>query len=347
MIYQWNKPLWHKLLGQAGRLPHALLLCGPAGGGKMDFARALAARLLCETASGEAEACGNCPSCKWFAAGNHPDFRLIEPGGDETGPEGEGGEVEPASQKKKSEQIRIDQVRALDDFLSIGTHRQGARVIIVHPAEAMNRATANALLKMLEEPSASTLFILITNNRRKLLPTILSRCQTLNFPKSPPEQALVWLRESSVPHAEELLSHAGGMPLMAVDEAAGWAHLEGFYRDLAQIEQAGPIVIAGRWEAQLKESRDGAASVDKAAFVLWMQKWVFDLISVKLCGAVVFHAHKLKEVRAAAARASISALFDYYSDLLRIKAVAQHPLNPRLFLEDMLSRYARAASSGR
>jgi DNA polymerase-3 subunit delta' len=78
-----------------------------------------------------------------------------------------------------------------------------------------------------------------------------------------------------------------------------------------------------------------------------MQKWVLDLLIMKLCGLAIFHAHKLQEVRAAAGRASISALFDCYNELLRIKAVSQHPLNPRLFLEDMLSRYARAALSGR
>lgn len=311
----------------------------------MDFARALAARLLCEKASGHAEACGNCPSCNWFSTGNHPDFRLIEPGSDET--DGLDAEGELDTQKKKSEQIRINQIRALDNFLAIGTHRQGFRVIVIQPAESMNQATANALLKMLEEPSSSTLFILITNNRKRLLPTILSRCQTFNFPKPTTDQALAWLRESDIPHAEDLISHTGGMPLAAVREAGNWDQLDGFYRDLAQLEQAGPVAVAGRWEAWLKESKDGKAAVDRRTLVIWMQKWVFDLLVMKLCGLTVFHAHKAQEVQAAAGRCSIAALIDCYNDFLRIKAVSQHPLNPRLFLEDMLSRYARAALSGR
>lgn len=345
MIYSWQKELWSRLIEQTDRLPHALLLAGPQGGGKMDFSRALAARLLCEKVSGIDEACGKCPSCTWFSAGNHPDFRLIEPGSDES--EGMDGDTEPLSPKKKSEQIRINQIRALDDFLGIGTHRQGARVIIIQPAEAMNQATANALLKMLEEPSTSTLFILVTNNKKKLLPTILSRCQTLNFPKPTASQAAAWLRESGIPHAGDLLSHAGGMPLAALEEAGNWERLDGFYRDLAQLELAGAVAIAGRWEAWLKENKDGEASIDRHTLVIWMQKWVFDLVLMKLCGLAVFHTHKLQEVRAAAGRASITALFDCYNELLRIKAVSQHPLNPRLFLEDMLSRYVRAALSGR
>jgi DNA polymerase-3 subunit delta' len=180
-----------------------------------------------------------------------------------------------------------------------------------------------------------------------LLPTILSRCQTFNFPKPTTDQALAWLRDSGIPHAEDLLSHAGGMPLAAVEEAGNGDRLDGFYRDLAQLEQAGPVAVAGRWEVWLKENKDGEAAVDRRTLVIWMQKWVFDLLFMKLCGLVMFHAHKVQEVRAAAGRCSITALIDCYNDFLRIKAVSQHPLNPRLFLEDMLSRYARAALSGR
>lgn len=345
MIYSWHKELWDKLIAQAERLPHALILAGPPGGGKTDFARAMAARLLCEKASGGEEACGTCPSCNWFSMGNHPDFRLIEPGGDEQ--EDLETESEPTALKKKSEQIRINQIRSLDDFLSIGTHRQGARIVVIQPAESMNNATANALLKMLEEPSPSTLFILVTNNKRRLLPTILSRCQTHNFSKPSAGHALAWLRESGMPHAEDLLAHAGGMPLAATEEAGNWDRLDGFYRDLAQLELAGPVTIAGRWEAWLKENKDGESAMDKRTLVIWMQKWVFDLIIMKLSGLAIFHAHKLQEVRAAAGRASVSALIDCYNELMRIKAVSQHPLNPRLFLEDLLSRYARAALSGR
>ena len=343
MIYSWNKELWDRLVEQLGRLPHALLLAGPPGGGKKDFARALAARLLCERASGNCEACGKCPSCNWLSTGNHPAFRLIEPGGDD--PEDLETESEPATQKKKSEQIRISQIRALDDFLGIGTHRQGARVIVIQPAEAMNHATANALLKMLEEPSTSTLFILVSNNKRRLLPTILSRCQALNFPKPAVTQAIAWLKESGTPHAENLLAHAGGMPLAALGEAGDWDRLQEFYRDLAQLEQAGPVAIAGRWETWLKENKEGGSAIDKRTLVVWMQKWIFDLLAMKLCGKSFFHSHNQPAVRAAAGRASITALVDCYNEFLRIKAVSQHPLNPRLFLEDMLSRYARAALS--
>lgn len=345
MIYNWHESNWNRLLEQPERMPHALLLSGPQGGGKTQFAQFLAARLLCEEAQGISQACGKCVSCKLFAGRNHPDFRSITPGGDEAEESESEAEVKPV--KKKSDQIRIDQIRALDKLIGIGTLRMGNRVILIQPAEAMNPATANSLLKILEEPSASTLFILITNNKKRLLPTILSRCRTLSFPKPTAKQALDWLRQTNVPHAEDLLAHAGGMPLSALEEANQWDRLDEFFRDLSSLDSTGPVAIAGRWESWLKEGKDEDTVFDKRTLVIWLQKWVFDLILVKLCGQTFYHAQRLQEVRKAASGASVTALFDCYNDLLRIKAVSQHPLNPRLFLEDILSRYARAAMSGR
>ncbi|MCK6384223.1 MAG: DNA polymerase III subunit delta' [Rhodocyclaceae bacterium] len=345
MIYSWQKELWNRLLGQPERIPHALLLSGLAGGGKIVFAQSLAARLLCETAIGLDQACGSCPSCNWLQSGNHPDFRLIEPGSDEP-VDGE-TESEDISAKKKSDQIRIHQIRELDDFLTIGTHRHGRRVIIIRPAEAMNQTTANSILKTLEEPSLTTLFILVTNNKKRLLPTILSRCQVLHFQKPPIPTALEWLRQSDAKHAQQLLAHAGGMPLAAMEEDGHWEQLEVFFNDLSEIEHSGPVAIAGRWESWLKENKNGEAALQRRTLIIWMQKWIFDLVSMKICGGLLFHPHKLMELRTTAERASLNALIDCYNDFLRIRAAAQHPLNLRLFLEDMLSRYARAALSGR
>lgn len=347
MIFSWQNKVWLRLLGRLEQLPHALLLAGPQGGGKSEFARTLAARLLCEKADGVAFACGECLPCGWFASGNHPDFRLVEPGGGEAGDEDGESAVEAPPAKRKSEQIRIDQIRALEDFLAIGTHRHGARIVIIQPAEAMNQATANALLKVLEEPTASTLFLLVSNNQRRLLPTIRSRCQTIEFPKPDREEALAWLRQTKTARAEELLAHAGGMPLAATAEGANAERLDQFLGDLASIGRTGPVATAARWESWLKEGKEGVSDIDKRTLVTWLQKWVYDLVAVKISGRAVYHERRLAELRAASVAASASGLIDCYNELLRIRAVAQHPLNPRLFLEDMLSRYVRAVASGK
>jgi DNA polymerase-3 subunit delta' len=342
MIYPWQIECWRNILARFERMPHALLLAGPQGGGKMAFAETLAARMLCERAAEQSMACGACPSCTWFAAGNHPDFRLIVPDVDEP----EGTELDQAQPKKKSDQIRIHQIRALDDFLAVGTHRHGARVIIISPTESMNLPTANALLKMLEEPSITTLFMLVTYNKKRLLPTILSRCQTIDFPKPTIREGMDWLRQNGPQHAEQLLAHAGGMPLAAIDEAENWMLLEEFFRDLTLIERIGAMSIAARWESWLKEGKEGKKALDRRTLVIWMQKWLFDLLMVKSGGIAVFHSHWMKEIQAVSGRASLTELMDCYNDFLKIKGIAQHPMNPRLFLEDMLTRYARAALSG-
>lgn len=346
MIYSWQNDLWKKLTGQLDHLPHALLFAGPAGSGKSDFAQALVARILCEVASTAAQACGKCASCRWLMTGNHPDFRSIEPESEE----GEEPEQEktPVASKKKSTQIRIGQIRSLNDFTGIGAHRQGGtRIILIRPAEAMNHATANSLLKILEEPSSNTLFILITDNKRKLLPTILSRCQAIPFPKPPPQQSLAWLDENSVEQSRMLLEHAGGLPLAAAREAALRNRLEDFHRDLIQIDKLGLTTISARWETWLKEDKGGDAAIDKSILTTWLQKWIFDLIQFKLTGQILFNSKYYTEIHKITYNYSLNTLIESYSDMLKLKAVSLHPLNPRLFLEDLLARYARAISMRR
>ncbi len=178
----WNDELRRQFLGQGiSRLPHASLLIGPPGVGKAAFAEQIASLLLCESPSAAMIACGECASCRWLAAGNHPDFRRVAPDED--------GEPETASTEKTAEKgkkrspgiIRIDQIRELEGFVFVGSHREGNRVVLITEAEAMNPAAANSLLKILEEPPSSVYFLLISTRSRSLLPTLRSRCRVLPF----------------------------------------------------------------------------------------------------------------------------------------------------------------------
>ena len=133
--HDWHAAAWTKLLGDAGRLPHAMLLGGPAGLGKTAFAEALVARLLCEQMGDEAasSACGRCNSCNWLRTGNHPDFRLVQPeevGAEDAGEEGaETPKLESTVRKPGQGQVKVDQIRGLEDFVFMGSHRQGNRVL--------------------------------------------------------------------------------------------------------------------------------------------------------------------------------------------------------------------------
>ena len=159
-MIELHPEFWAGLLARRARLPHALLLSGQRGIGKFALARQFAESLLCEQPGVAQEACGHCAACGWLRQGNHPDFRLLQP--EALAGEAAGSEPDASGSKKKpSQQITIDQIRDLDEFLHVGTHRQGARIVLIHPAEAMNRATANAILKSLEEPIPGTLFLLV------------------------------------------------------------------------------------------------------------------------------------------------------------------------------------------
>src|SRR5882672_9956758 len=156
-MFKWQEPTWKRWAPMLERLPHAILMHSGGGWGEFEFAQTVAQSLLCENPRADGRACGQCQACAWFGLGNHPDFRLLVP--ESLAPETEEG-AEPG--KKRSEQIRIEQVRELADFLAVGTHRAGLRVILIYPAEAMNANTQNALLKNLEEPPPATVFLLVT-----------------------------------------------------------------------------------------------------------------------------------------------------------------------------------------
>jgi DNA polymerase-3 subunit delta' len=317
------------------------LLTGPEGIGKGHFALAAAARLLCESPV-ESDACGKCPSCRWFVSDNHPDFRHIIPAAD-VEPD------EPASEgdrKKGSRQILIDQIRELEDFVFIGGHRNGARVVVVEPAEAMNHSAQNALLKILEEPPSSVYFILVSSQWRRLLPTIRSRCRTMALPRPSVEEAQAWLKSEKAKSAVDLLPILGNAPLLAVAEAerGRGSILVGVLESLAEPGRD-PLQLASRWQNQLQLKSEGGLPME--AFVQLIQKWLFDLALFKLSGRNRLGINRKSSIQQLADKASASALIRCYNDLMKFRALASHPLNPQLFLEDVAERYLRALAAER
>lgn len=331
------KPLpWHRgelesVLRDRSRLPHALLVHGPVGIGKTEFAHALAASVLCEDPRG-ALACEACASCHWFSQANHPDYREIVPESaleDEEGPEGEGAKAD----KAKSLVIKVEQIRPLADFVALTTHRAGYRVMLIRPAEALHPAAANALLKTLEEPPPYTLIILVSNQPARLLATIRSRCRRLALHAPPPETALEWLRGQSIPEAAAVLSAAGGAPLLARDLAEP-PEAELRKRLLTELARPGGA-----------DTLQFAAGIEKAGverFVHWMQTWVHDLVRLRLAGDVRHHGEYAAALRSRAKDADLEALLALDRELAAARGLASHPLNARLVAEHLLMSYNRA-----
>ena len=332
------KPLaWHaaelaRLLGDRAHMPHALLLHGPAGIGKAEFARALAAGLLCESPRAGL-ACGQCASCHWFSQGNHPDFREIVP---EAAAEEEEGEAEAApgkAEKAKSLVIKIEQVRAVGELVSLTTHRAGWRVLVFRPAESLHPAAANALLKTLEEPPPQTMIALVSDRPARLLPTIRSRCRPLALGLPAAAEALAWLREQGVAEPEVALASAGGAPLLARD-LADPAEAELRRRVLGELAKPSGADLLGF-----------APGIDRQAIeraIHWMQTWVSDVARVKLAGSPRHHPDFAAALHAKARTANLERLFELDRELTEARRLAAHPLNPRLVAEHLLMAYNRA-----
>jgi DNA polymerase III subunit delta' len=330
IAFPWHRGELSRLLADRARIPHALLVHGSAGIGKVEFARALAASVLCETPC-EGIACGTCASCHWYSQGNHPDFREIVPEASLEEEEGEDAGAKP--DKAKSLVIKIEQVRAVADFMALTTHRAGYRVLLIHPAEAMHPAAANALLKTLEEPPAHTLIVLVSDQPARLLATIRSRCRMLSLGAPPREEALEWLRAQGVAAPEIALAGAGGAPLLARDLAEP-PEAELRRRVLAELSRPGgadPVQFAVGMEK---------ASVER--FIYWMQTWVHDLLRVRLAGEARHHGDLGPALKARAQSADVEGLFALERELVDARRLASHPLNPRLVAEHLLMAYNRA-----
>ena len=212
-MHPWNQPILDSFEARIARLPHALLIHGPRGVGKLALAERLAQRLLCEAKDGVKRPCDACDPCRWYAAGNHPDFRRIEP-------EILWKEPPPDKDKKPSRVIKIEQIRELRDFLYVKSSRAGLRIALIHPANDMQQPAYSALLKGLEEPPPEVVFILVTHRAALLPATIRSRCVALPVPVPPRDAALSWMAGQGVKGAERWLAFAGGAPLRGLQYAA-------------------------------------------------------------------------------------------------------------------------------
>lgn len=334
-IYKLNIKLRTQLLAQGfERLPHALLLAGPAGLGKREFAENLAASLLCEAGTPEFDACGTCPSCRWLMAGSHPDFRCVAPAGDEGAEEG----ATEKAKKRSPGSIRIDQIRELEDFVFVGSHRQANRVVLLTEAESMNPAAANALLKILEEPPSSVYFLIVSSNIKNLLPTLRSRCRVVSF--TTPEKAVAaeFLGAAGLEkQATRYLALAGGAPLQVMQwKSEGQLTAIDTLVESLIAPLSDPIQLAARWDALLKN--ENAFRLEH--LVTGIQRWLFDLALERMSGEVHYHGDwpRPKDIAALDPLALLAA----WRELLPLRRSARHPLNPLLFME-MLAFYTLRA----
>lgn len=335
MLYPWQSQDWTRLNDLRAQLPHALLLQAVPGIGEVDLARTFAQGLLCEAPRDDLSPCGTCGACQWFASGNHPDFRLVCPEALAEPVAGEAKADADGDKKTKtpSKEIKIEQVRELIDFASLGSHRQGRRVVLLYPAESLNLPAANALLKTLEEPPEGVVFVLVTTQPDRLLPTILSRCRRLILTRPDSGAASQWLmREAGLDAttAAAVLAEAGGAPLAArtLAEAEERSWRDWLLGALAQGAAIDPFACA---EQLHKGNLPGILET--------LQRWCFDVLAERMAGTARFYPARGDALRRCGDTTDDVRLLGFLRELAQQRQVQNHPLNTKVLLEALFLQY--------
>ena len=224
-LLPWTQAAFDAFFSSPERQAHAYLLAGHSGLGKTVFAELLAKTMLCLEQG--TDACGQCQSCRLFESGSHPDLHVLQSEKRTVeiddlfatyAPRYLEDENKRKRRKKPSAVIAIDQVRDVIPDINTRPHLSGCRIIILNTAEDLNVNAANSLLKSLEEPPSECFFLLISHEPGRLLPTIRSRCNRIDFRTPEKQQALEWLNNHLPGRSDtgDLLDRAAGLPLRAL-----------------------------------------------------------------------------------------------------------------------------------
>lgn len=236
-LYPWLKPHWQHLQSQvtANRLPHAMLWISPVGLGSDTFALQYLQWLMCIEPESTG-ACGHCNHCHLFEAGTHPDFHHL-------------------TLVDKSKDIKIEQIRELISKLVERPYQGGKRLVLVEPADRLNKAAANAFLKSLEEPGDDTFILLLTSRPESLSATIRSRCQTMLI-QAPDENVAFDFVQERLPDdpniSRRAIKYAQNQPLTAVEliESGKLQQRSDFisYLTASATGHLDPIALAGQYK---------------------------------------------------------------------------------------------------
>ena len=237
-----------------GRLAHAYLFTGPPGVGKRLFAGELAKALLCECPPAELTACDRCAACVQVEAGTHPDFLSV-------------------SRPEDTSEFPIAVMRDLCQRFALKSARGRGKVVLVDDADDLNEESANCFLKTLEEPPPRSVLILIGTSPDRQLPTIVSRCQVVNFGPLPAADVADLLRAGGVEDEaliERLMPLSEGSPgvARALSDPALWE----FRRTLVEgltADRLDSVGLAQQWNRFVEEAgKEGAVQRQRASLCL-------------------------------------------------------------------------------
>jgi DNA polymerase-3 subunit delta' len=304
-----------------GRFPHALLIQDVPGGGGAQLALLAAQTALCTAAAGAAP-CGHCRGCERVVSQAHPDLWFVEP-------------------EEDSRQIKVDQVRVLNETLALTGHVASASVAIFNPADTLTASSANALLKTLEEPRPGVLIILVTAVAARLPATVLSRCLRLRIELPQPANTAAWLRQQrGAGDWQEVLEVLGNAPLLALGvepaellriRAATQAEIEGTLAGTVDI-----AAVAERW-AQRDEFE---------LRLLCAENWVTRRLAARLAEtSSLTELHTAAHLPSMNSSMNIRGLIRLMDALYELRRLAATTVNKALAVEQLLWQLRAARNS--
>lgn len=292
------------------QLAHAMLLTGPAGIGKHDFARILSMAMVCQQPP-NAQPCGVCKHCLLMQAHTYPDFISLQ--------------IEKNT-------ISVDQVRELIAKLFLTRHFDARKVALIEHAHTLNSNAANALLKTLEEPPQYTHIILVTDTPLALPATIRSRCQQISFTPPTEQQSYAWLQ-----------SQAGAIdwqPLLRVAQGAPLKALEYHQTELLdqRINVMRSFLSVFEYDANPMQVAQTLESIPYAMVSMWMQSLTLDMLRIKAQEnpESIENPDFYRPLLAIANKIPNSLLIQFWDDLLEHRKIFDVSLNYRMFLETLL-----------
>ena len=342
-LYPWQHSIWSQIRNNAINKAQAFIFSGRKGIGQLEFSQVLAKSLLCEQPISMHFACGNCRSCQWFEQGGHPNFYRLEPEAltesdvDATQTLSDSKQpTEDASAKRKlSQQITIDQIRHLDQFLYLSAHQSSYKIILINPADSMNVSSANAMLKKMEEPPPQVLFFLVTDRLQALMPTIISRCMKITLPHPDKSSVQNWLHQQGIEENAIDISWFGTSPQLIKRylDAGYLTHFDEWIKSISLPKHLDAISLAEKLH-----------KLELSMIVSWLQKWCYDLVSFQMVGRVYYHHSHEAIIKTIVAKTEPKQLISFWKQLTQFQQLSKHPLNARLFLEDLILAYIKACS---